>query len=281
MDFWPTADTLESPEMPISTPDALWSSPAAGRLRPVAIQVDGLARRIDGEPLLDGVDLAVPAGARVLISGEVPESPSLLLRIMAGLARPDRGRVVVAGLLREAAIPEGWARRVGFVGSDPGIPLWMTPAESLQLAARLAGIDGPQRDRLIDEALQRFQLGAIRDRPLRHAGRIVAERTALAAALLPDPEVLLLDEPLRAHAPPDRLRMLQIPGERRTVLIASRFPAQEGGVIDRVVLIRDGRIALHAPVTELDAQRLPLSLRGMTALADLMAMGGPPEDVGP
>lgn len=281
MDFWPTADTLESPEMPISTPDALWSSPAAGRLRPVAIQVDGLARRIDGEPLLDGVDLAVPAGARVLISGEVPESPSLLLRIMAGLARPDRGRVVVAGLLREAAIPEGWARRVGFVGSDPGIPLWMTPAESLQLAARLAGIDGPQRDRLIDEALQRFQLGAIRDRPLRHAGRIVAERTALAAALLPDPEVLLLDEPLRAHAPPDRLRMLQIPGERRTVLIASRFPAQEGGVIDRVVLIRDGRLALHAPVTELDAQRLPLSLRGMTALADLMAMGGPPEDVGP
>lgn len=281
MDFWPTADTLESPEMPISTPDALWSSPAAGRLRPVAIQVDGLARRIDGEPLLDGVDLAVPAGARVLISGEVPESPSLLLRIMAGLARPDRGRVVVAGLLREAAIPEGWARRVGFVGSDPGIPLWMTPAESLQLAARLAGIDGPQRDRLIDEALQRFQLGAIRDRPLRHAGRIVAERTALAAALLPDPEVLLLDEPLRAHAPPDRLRMLQIPGERRTVLIASRYPAQEGGVIDRVVLIRDGRLALHAPVTELDAQRLPLSLRGMTALADLMAMGGPPEDVGP
>lgn len=281
MDFWPTADTLESPEMPISTPDALWSSPAAGRLRPVAIQVDGLARRIDGEPLLDGVDLAVPAGARVLISGEVPESPSLLLRIMAGLARPDRGRVVVAGLLREAAIPEGWARRVGFVGSDPGIPLWMTPAESLQLAARLAGIDGPQRDRLIDEALQRFQLGAIRDRPLRHAGRIVAERTALAAALLPDPEVLLLDEPLRAHAPPDRLRMLQIPGERRTVLIASRFPAQEGGVIDRVVLIRDGRLALHAPVTELDAQRLPLSLRGMTALADHMAMGGPAEDVGP
>jgi ABC-type multidrug transport system ATPase subunit len=266
--------------MPISTPDALWSSPAAGRLRPVAIQIDGLARRIGGEPLLDGVDLAVPAGARVLMSGEVPESPSLLLRIMAGLARPDRGKVVVAGLLRDAAIPEGWARRVGFVGSDPGIPLWMTPAESLQLAARLAGIDGPQRDRSIDEALQRFQLGAIRDRPLRHAGRIVAERTALAAALLPDPEVLLLDEPLRAHAPPDRLRMLQIPGERRTVLIASRYPAQEGGVVDRVVLIRDGRIALHAPVSELDAQRLPLSLRGMTALADLVAMGGPPEDIG-
>jgi ABC-type multidrug transport system ATPase subunit len=274
------ANTLESPEMPISTPDALWSSPAARRLRPVAIEIDGLARRVGGEQVLDGVDLAVPAGARVLIAGVAPGSPSLLLRIMAGLARSDRGTVVLAGLHREAAIPEGWARRVGFVGSDPGIPLWMTPAESLQLAARLAGIDGPQRDRLIDESLQRFQLGAIRDRPLRHAGRIIAERTALAAALLPDPEVLLLDEPLRAHSPPDRLRLLRIPGERRTVLIASQYPAQEGGIVDRIVLIRDGRIALHAPITELDAQRLPLSLRGMTALADLVMSGHPAEDAG-
>jgi ABC-type multidrug transport system ATPase subunit len=264
--------------MPISTPDALWSSPAARRLRPVAIEIEGLARRVGGAPLLDGVDLAIPAGARVLIAGVAPESPSLLLRIMAGLARPDRGRVVLAGLHQSATIPEGWARRIGFVGSDPGIPLWMTPAESLQLAARLAGIDGPQRERLIDESLQRYQLGAIRDRPLRHAGRIIAERTALAAALLPDPEVLLLDEPLRAHSPPDRLRLLRIPGERRTVLIASQYPAQEGGIVDRIVLIRDGRIALHAPITELDAQRLPLSLRGMTALADLVTAGLPAED---
>jgi ABC-type multidrug transport system ATPase subunit len=259
-----------------STPDALWSSPAAHRLRPVAIEIDGVARAVDGHPLLDGVSLAVPAGARVLVAGVEPAAASLLLRVMAGLARPDRGTVLVAGLHRSAAIPEGWARRVGFVGSDPGIPLWMTPAESLQLAARLAGIDGAQRERLIESALQGFQLGAIRDRPLRHAGRMVAERTALAAALLPDPEVLLLDEPLRAHAPPERLRLLRFPGDRRTVLIASQYPAQEGGIVDRVVLLRDGRVALYAPIDELDAQRLPLSLRGLTALADLAMVGGPP-----
>ena len=256
--------------MPISTPDALWSSPAARRLRPVTIEISGVGRRIGGEAFLDGIDLAIPAGARVLLAGVNPEAPSLLLRIMAGLARADRGTVVVAGLHREVAIPDGWARRVGYVGSDPGIPLWMTPAEGLGLAARLAGIDGPQRARLVEDSLLQFQLGAIRDRPLRQAGRIIAERTALAAALLPDPEVLLLDQPLRAHAPAERLRMLRIPGERRTVLIASRYPAREGNVVDRVVLIRDGRVALHAPIEELDAQRLPLSLRGMTALADLV-----------
>jgi ABC-2 type transport system ATP-binding protein len=259
--------------MRLSTPDALWSSPAAHRLRPVAIEIEGVARTVGGQAVLDGVDLAIPSGAQVLVAGIEPHAASLLLRIMAGLVRPDRGSVLVAGLRRKSAIPEGWARRIGYVGADPGIPLWMTPAESLQLAARLAGIDGAQRERLIDAALLGFQLGAIRDRPLRHAGRMVAERTALAAALLPDPEVLLLDEPLRAHAPPERLRLLRFPGDRRTVLIASQYPAQEGGTVDRVVLLRDGRVALYAPIEELDAQRLPLSFRGLTALADLAMVG--------
>jgi ABC-type multidrug transport system ATPase subunit len=255
--------------MPTSTPDALWASPAIGILRPVAVEVSDLARAVAGKRLLDGIQLALPAGARVLLAGVEPEAPSLLLRILAGLARSDRGTMTVAGMHRETAIPEGWARRFGYSGSDPGIPLWMTPAESLDLAARLAGIDGAERHRRIEESLQHYQLGAIRDKPLRHAGRITLERTALAAALLPDPEVLLLDEPLRAHTSSERVRLLRIPGERRTVLTASRFPAQQAGVVDHVVLIRDGRVALDAPISDLDAHGLPLSLRGLTALADV------------
>lgn len=255
--------------MPISTPDALWSSRAAGMLRPAAVELRDVTRRLGDKSLLDGLNLAIPVGARVLLAGVDPDAPSLLLRIMAGLAHRDKGSVTLAGLRREATIPEGWARRIGYVGADLGIPRWMTAAESLDLAARLSGIDGPERQRQIDEWLRRYQLGAIRDRPLRHAGRITLERTALAAALLPDPEVLLLDEPLRAHSPADRVRLLSVPGGRRTVLIASRYPAQEAGLVDRVVLIRNGRVALHAPVSELDAQRLSLSLRGLTALADV------------
>lgn len=255
--------------MPTSTPDALWSSPAIDALHPVAVEVNDVARMVAGKPLLDGIQLAVHPGARVLLAGTEPEAPSLLLRIMAGLARLDRGTVSMAGMQRETAIPEGWARRFGYVGSDPGIPLWMTPAESLDLAARLAGIDGAERHRRVEDSLQHYQLGAIRDRPLRRAGRITLERTALAAALLPDPEVLLLDEPLRAHTSSERVRLLRIPGDRRTVLTASRFPAQQAGVVNHVILIRDGRVALDAPISQLDAHKLTLSLRGLTAMADL------------
>ena len=229
--------------MPISTPDALWSSPVARRLRRSRWRSMECAA---GSAMIRSSTAwtSRSAGARVLVAGVNPEAASLLLRIMAGLARPEHGLVTVAGLVPRHRSPR--AGRVGssYVGSEPGIPPWMTPSESLELAARLAGIDGPQRERLIDESLLRFQLGAIRDRPLRHAGRIVAERTALAAALLPDPEFSSSTN-RSVHAPPDRLRFLRIPGERRTVLIASRYPAQEAGLVERVVLIRDGRIALR------------------------------------
>ena len=262
--------------MPISTPDALWSSPVARRLRPVAVEIDGVGRRIGRDPVLDGVDLAIPAGCpRPGGGASIRRLPRSSCGSWPASPVPSAARSSSRGSFRETSIAEGWARRVGYVGSDPGIPPWMTPSESLELAARLAGIDGPQRERLIDESLLHFQLGAIRDRPLRHAGRIVAERTALAAALLPDPEVLLLDEPLRRPRPAGSASLPAHP--RRAPDGAHRQPVPGAGGRPRGTRGPDPRrrIALHAPIDELDAQRLPLSLRGMTALADLAMVGRP------
>src|SRR4029077_17827378 len=101
-------------------------------------------------------------------------------------------------------------------------------------------------------------------------GEALAQRVALAAAMLTDPEVLLLDEPLRAVEADERTRLLAIPGRRRTVLIVSRYPASEAGLVNQVAFLRDGRLAVHVPVTELDARGLTLSQRGIEAIA-----GGP------
>jgi ABC-type multidrug transport system ATPase subunit len=95
----------------------------------------------------------------------------------------------------------------------------------------------------------------------------------LAAALMGDPEVLLLDEPLRAVERPERVRLLRIPGPRRTVLLASRYPASEDGIVDDVALIRDGRLALQVPRAQLTEHDLPLSMRGIGALAELRKAG--------
>ena len=94
----------------------------------------------------------------------------------------------------------------------------------------------------------------------------------MAAALLGDPEVVLLDEPLRALDPDDRVRLLRLPGERRTVVLASRYPASEAGAVNQVALLQNGRVELHAPMSALEEHGLPLSLRSIETLAGMMAV---------
>lgn len=259
--------------MPTSTPDALWESSALGALGPAAIVCVGLRASESGRRLLDGVDLVIPVGARVLLSSTEPAAPGLLLRILAGLAVPASGVVSVAGVRQSTSGTADWARRVGYVGPRHGLPVWMTPAEVLDFAGQLADVAALERERLVEAALGHYGLGTVRDRPLRRGGAAVAERTALAAALLHEPEVVLLDEPLRSAEPADRTLRLRIGGDRRTVVLASQLPASEEGLVDRLVLLDRGRVVLNAPISELVARQLPLSLRGLEVLAaDL----GPP-----
>lgn len=213
--------------------------------------------------MLDGLTLNVPVGMRLLLVSEPDGSGSLLLRILAGLATPDEGRVELAGLTDPSRA--GWARRVAYVGAEPGLRSWMTVRATMDLAAELHGLavaDG-HRERLVTGLELRSSL----DQRLSSGGAALAQRVALAAALLGDPEVLLLDEPLAAIEPAERTRILRIPGRRRTMLLASRDPAGEVGHCTHVALIRDGRLALLSPLSELRRRGLPLSPHGLDALA--------------
>lgn len=248
--------------MTSSTPDALWSAPSARLLRPAGIAWTNL----DRGRLLTGCSLAVPVGARVLIASEPEASGSVLLRILAGLSPSRRGKIQIAGMRH------GWERRVGYLGPDPGVRSWMTPRETLWLAADLLGLAAPDARRRIVDVLAWSRISAgDADVPVRRGGPALRQRTGLAAALLDDPEVLLLDEPLRAIDAAERRSLLRFPGRRRTVLLASRYPASEAGLVSHVALLRAGRFAMLAPANDLAAAGLPLSMQGIVALAELRA----------
>jgi ABC-2 type transport system ATP-binding protein len=258
-----------------STPDALWASRSVRLLRPAAVVVSGLRRSVRRRRLLDGVDLRVPVGARLLLVSDPEGAGSLLLGILAGLIRPHAGSFDLAGLSRDDESSSGWRRRVAYLGPESGYYEWLSPIEVLDLAGRLAGHDGAERERKTDAAIEHYRLGPALRAPVRRGGPGLAQKVGLAAAMLTDPEVLLLDDPLRALEAGERARLLRIPGRRRTVLLASRYPASEDGLVNQVALLRGGRIAIHARREELDEHDLPLSLRGISALADLRATGQP------
>lgn len=258
-----------------STPDALWSAPSLRVLRPTAVSCTALRRG----RLLDGCTLSVPVGMRLLVVGEPEASASMLIRVLAGLSRPRRGRVEIAGLTDPSA--GGWGRRVAHLGPEPGIPSWMTPREVLALAAELLDLSTADAARRTDQVLAWAQIRPEwLNRPVRRGGSPLIQRTALAAALLADPEVLLLDEPLRAIDADERSRLLRLPGRRRTVVLASRYPASEAGLVSHVALLRRGRVTMLAPVADLEAAGLPLSVRGIDALAERRAVAPPPTDLG-
>ena len=242
-------------------------------LRPAAVEVRGLRSRrgprpSDDDAGLRSLDLSVPVGARLLLVSRPEGVASLLLRILAGLVRPAAGSIALAGLRRADESAVGWARRVAHVSGHAAIYEWLSPAEALTLAARLAGVPQEERRYRVDELVERFRLGPDAARPISRGGPALAQKVALAAAMVTEPEVLLLDEPLRALDPQERRRLLNIRGRRITVLLASRYPASEEGLVNQVALIRDGRLAMHAPIEDLAAASLPLSTRGIEALAD-------------
>jgi len=258
-----------------STPDALWASRSVRLLRPSAVTCRGLRRRERRSWVLDGVDLDLDVGTRTLLVSEPEGSASALMRVLASLSRPSRGTFRLAGARRADDSAAGWGRRVAYVGPAAAPFPWLSPGEILELTGRLAGIPPAERRRRIPELVAWHRLEAALHRPLRRAGAAVASRTALAAALLTEPEVLLLDDPLGGELPVERSRLLRIPGERRTVVLASHLPGQEAELVSGVVLLRGGRVALHAPIAALAERGLELSMRGISALAEA---GAPERD---
>jgi ABC-type multidrug transport system ATPase subunit len=194
-------------------------------------------------------------------------SGSMLLRVLAGLARRSGGHVEIAGLTDASA--DGWGRRIAYLGPEPGIHAWMTPREALELASRLLELDRSTAARRLTEAADRARITAASlDRPVRRGGAALAQRTGYATALLADPEVLLLDEPLRAIDADERARLLALPRDRRTVLLHSRYPASEAGHVSHVALLRAGRVAMVAPAADVEALGAGLARRAIGELAD-------------
>jgi osmoprotectant transport system ATP-binding protein len=236
-------------------------------------------------PVLEEVSLAVAGGQTTVLLGPSGCGKSTLLRMMLGLIRPDRGEVRFGDTPLTAANVRQLRHQMGYVVQDGGLFPHLTAAGNVSLLARHLGWDrGRIGERLeVLGALAQLPAEALRRYPAELSGG-QRQRVGLMRALMLDPAVLLMDEPLGALDPITRadlqadlrdiFRKLQ-----KTVVLVTHDLAEAAFFGDQVVLMEQGRIAQRGTMHDLierpatpfvarfvQAQRAPLeALRGALA----------------
>ena len=205
-------------------------------------------RRAYGERVaLDGVTLSLPHGATLAVFGANGAGKTTLLRVLATLLRPHAGEARVLG----CALPrEGWAvrGRVGLLAHEPLLYRDLTALENLRFHARLHGVAAGRAG----ELLEAVGMARRADEPVRALSRGMAQRVAICRALLHEPELLLLDEPLANLDPGAAGAVAPLIGRASgaTRVLISHDVEQGLAEADLVLGLRAGRPALLAPARE-------------------------------
>jgi heme exporter protein A len=180
------------------------------------ISARGLSKRYGTKRVIERLDLDVPRGGFMVVTGPNGSGKTTLLRLVAGLAAPTRGSLNVTA--ERAAI--------GYLAHEPLVYRELTALENLDLYGRLYRV--PERRERIGMLLERFGLWEARREPVSAFSRGMQQRLALCRALLHDPELLLLDEPFNA-LDEEGAGLLdgELAGLRgRTFLVATHDPAR-------------------------------------------------------
>jgi NitT/TauT family transport system ATP-binding protein len=201
---------------------------------------------------LEGVSLTVDEGQFVCLLGPSGCGKSTLLNLIAGLERPDSGRVLLDGKLITAPGPE---RSVMF--QDSALFPWLTARKNVDFGLELAGFrDKDERAARTETFLKKVQLWRFRDAYVHELSGGMKQRVALARALAPDPRVLLMDEPFAALDAQTRdvlhVELTEIwRATKKTVVFVTHNVREAVRLGDRVVLMatRPGRVKLDETIS--------------------------------
>jgi heme exporter protein A len=201
-----------------------------------AIALENLGRDYGERPVLRGVSLELAAGETLAVLGPNGAGKTTLLRILAGLLRPTSGdaRVLGCDLPKETWKLRG---RIGWLGHEPLLYRDLSARENLEFAARLHGIDPERAAGRIEELLGVVGLGRRGGDPVRDYSRGMVQRAAICRAVLHEPDLLLLDEPLSHLDVESRERVGELigRGNGRTRVLVTHDPAAAEAEADRVL----------------------------------------------
>jgi ABC-2 type transport system ATP-binding protein len=203
---------------------------------------------------VDGLSLSLQQGRTLGLLGPNGAGKTTTVSILAGLLRPDQGELRWGGTLVEGD-SEAFKRRIGYVPQDLALVEELDARDNLNLFGALYGLKGPALKRAVDEALD---FAGLRDRQgdaVKHFSGGMKRRLNLVAALLHDPEILLLDEPTVGVDPQSRNAIFEgletLKARGKTLVYTTHYMEEAERLCDRIAIIDGGRILAEGTLAEL------------------------------
>jgi ABC-2 type transport system ATP-binding protein len=186
------------------------------------------------------------------------------IKMLLGLIFPTKGSAKLFGL--PVTAPEA-RQKLGFLPENPYLYQYLTGNELMDFCGRLVGLSASDRRKRTRELIERVGLGHAADRPVRKYSKGMMQRLGLAQALLGDPELLILDEPMTGLDPIGRKEvrdlMLEEKKKGRTLIFSSHILSDVEMLCDRVAIIHRGQLSAYGKLSELlrsDARHIEIEV---------------------
>jgi ABC-type Fe3+/spermidine/putrescine transport system ATPase subunit len=219
----------------------------------IRVVLDGLVKRYDGVAVVDGASLELRPGALSYVLGPFGAGKTTLARLVAGIEPLDDGEIYFEGRAMRDVRPH--ERRVGLVFQEDALWPHLTVAENVGYGLMVRGVPRRERRRRVLEALGTFRVDSLAGLRPDTLSEVQRRRVALARAMIVEPELLILDEPLGRLEERDRpalreeIRRLHAEGEV-AVLVLTRDPREALAQADHLAVMDLGRILQAGPPSE-------------------------------
>jgi ABC-2 type transport system ATP-binding protein len=232
------------------------------------LEVRGLTKRYSGIPVVQNVNFVIRPGEILGYLGPNGAGKSTTVKMLTGLIEPSEGEILFHGenVVRDM---KGFQRRMGYVAEEAHLYPHLTGREYLQLAGRLRGLRRNVLDPRMDELLRLFGLWEDRHAPLASYSKGMRQKILLSAALMHDPELLILDEPFSGldvnAAMVLRSLIRTLASRNKIVLYSSHVLEVVEKVATTVLILRKGELVAHDSVARLRELMSESSLEGIFA----------------
>jgi ABC-2 type transport system ATP-binding protein len=221
-----------------------------------ALEIRGLVKRFD-RPAVDGLDLTVRSGEFYALLGPNGAGKTTTLRMIAGLLRPDAGTIKVSGI-DALADPVASKQIMAWISDEPMIYDKLTPREYLEFVAGLWGIDPAVAQARAEELLSWLDLAPHAQERCEGFSKGMRQKVALAGALVHDPRVIILDEPLTGLDAGSARQVKSVLRERvnagGTIIMTTHILEVAERMADRIGVIAHGKLIAEGTLDELRHQ---------------------------